>query len=359
MTAVEQLKRRVGPAPIYRRAYRKIDGRTLLFYGYTPHELAPLPGDQLEGVVGSELRYHPLRQTWSVYAAGRNTRTFKPSAASDPLAPSAPGVPQTEIPFEDFELCIFENRFPAFHPAANLTPLQLPGVEAAAATGACEVVVYAPDLTGSLASLGQARRRLILSAWIDRYEALYDAGHAYVLPFENRGDEVGVTLHHPHGQIYALPTIPHPQTAAMQAFEAGYDLSAHLKDWQEDYWIAEAGGIVAFAPPFARFPYEVWLAGLDPVSGPWAFSEDQSDGFAHLLGLITERYDALFGQTMPYMLSLQAAPSGRDGPFQFTAQFYPLLRGPDRVKYFASLEQVTDIYTVDILPADAAKALRA
>jgi len=353
-----QLPRKVATEPVYRRTYQKTDGRHLYIYGYEPHDLDPLDGEQLELLAGGELRYHPLRKTWSVYAAGRNKRTFKPGAAADPLAPSRKGEPQTEIPFEDFELCVFENRFPAFHPNAGSQPERVDGVEQASATGRCEVIVYAPDQTGSLATLGQARRRLILSAWIDRYEALYSEGHAYVLPFENRGDAVGVTLHHPHGQMYALPIVPAPQAAAVSAFDEGYDLAAHLKDWQQDYVIAEAGGIIAFAPPFARFPYEVWLAATDPVSGPWAFSEDQADGFAHLLGLITERYDAFFGETTPYMFSLQAAPYGRDGPFQFTAQFYPLLRAPNRTKYFASLEQVTGVYTVDIMPTDTAKALR-
>ena len=313
---------------------------------------------QLEQLVGGELRYHPLRQTWSVYAAGRNKRTFKPGSAADPLAPSRKDGAQTEIPFEDFELCVFENRFPAFHQDAIDPVSDLAGVERAASKGACEVVVYSPAPTGSLATLGQSRRRLILAAWIDRYERLYTDGHAYVLPFENRGDEVGVTLHHPHGQIYALPFVPHPQQCAQAAFEAGYDLSSHLTNWRSEYAISEAGGVMAFAPPFARFPYEVWLASLDPVSGPWAYSEEQQDGFAHLLGEVTERYDAFFGRPTPYMFSLQAAPYGTDGSFQFTAQFYPLLRAPDRTKYFASLEQVTGVFTVDILPTMTAKALR-
>lgn len=353
-----QLTRAVGHEPVYRRTYLKSDGRHLSLYGYTPHTLAPLAGEQLELLTGSELRFHPLRQTWSVYAAGRNKRTFKPGAAADPLAPSKPGEPQTEIPFEDFELCIFENRFPAFHPSSDLPSTALAGVECTSAPGRCEVIVYAPEPTGSLATLGQARRRLILSAWIDRYEALYAEGHAYVLPFENRGDAVGVTLHHPHGQIYALPVVPQPQLAAAEAFKNGYDLAAHFPAWREDYVIAEAGGIVAFAPPFTRFPYEVWLAAREPVSGPWAFTEEQADGFAHLLGLVTERYDAFFGEVTPYMFSLQAAPHGQDDPFQFTAQFYPLLRAPGRPKYFASLEQVTGVYTVDIMPTETAKALR-
>jgi len=115
---------------------------------------------------------------------------------------------------------------------------------------------------------------------------------------------------------------------------------------------------MAYAPPFARFPYEVWISALAPVSGPWNFDETQSDGFAHLLGDITARYDAFFETDTPYMLTLHAAPHGRDGPFQFSAQFYPLLRAPGRVKYLASVEQSTGVFTVDVMPEQAAKTLR-
>lgn len=361
MTATSEnriLGTRINDKPIHCRSYTKQDGRNLWLYGYEAHSGNVVEGEQPQIVSGSEMRLHPLRNSWSVYASGRNKRTFKPSAADDPLAPTKIGNPHTEIPFTDFQLAVFENRFPAFrkNSASGLPPVE--GVRAEPADGACEVIVYSPEAKGSLASLGQDKRRLILTAWIDRYDQLYKQDFAYVLPFENRGNEVGVTLHHPHGQIYALPVIPEPQLQAATAFSDGYDLAGQLTDWRTDYFIEEAGGIAAFAPPFGRFPYEVWLAPIDPVPGPWAFNETQADGFAHLLGSITQRYDRFFGQETPYMLSLQAAPRGVDQSFQFTAQFYPLLRAPGRVKYFAALEQVTGLFTVDVMPNDAAAALR-
>ncbi|MCR9079695.1 MAG: hypothetical protein NXH78_11410 [Hyphomonadaceae bacterium] len=341
---------------VHRRHHKKTDGRDLFLYGYARHDAQRLPGEDLQSVQGSELRRHPLLGEWSIYAAGRQNRTFKPSAAANPLAPSTPGAPLTEIPFEAFELAVFSNRFPSlFAGAAEPAPSEL---EMHAATGACEVIVYAPEPDGSLATLSQARRRLLVEAWIDRYQAMFAAGAAFVLPFENRGDEVGVTLHHPHGQIYGFPIVPRPQQSAADAFEQGYDLAADVKTWGNDYRIAEAGGLASYAPRFARFPYEVWISALEPVSGPWAFNETQSDGFAHLLGDTVRRYDAYFGRETPCMLSLHAAPYGRDGRFQFTAQFYPLLRAPDRVKYLASVEQATGVFTVDVMPRQAADALR-
>lgn len=307
-------------------------------------------------MAGSELRLHPLRKTWSIYAGARNNRTFKPSAAANPLAPSQLGKPLTEIPFEDFELCVFENRFPSLHESAAEPAKE--SVASAAATGSCEVIVYSPDTQGSLATLGQARRRLILEAWIDRYTDHHSKGCAFVLPFESRGEEVGVTLHHPHGQVYAFPFVPTPQQNAADAFAAKYSLRAKFDSWKTQYGVAEAGGMLAYAPPFARFPYEVWISGFEKRSGPWAFNETEADGFAHLLGDITARYDAFFGRATPYMLTLHASPYGHDNNYEFTAQFYPLLRAPDRVKYLASVEQATGVFTVDVMPEEAAEKLR-
>lgn len=350
------LSRKIDGRDVHRRQHRKSDGRDLLLYGYQPNSLQPVEGEDLQTITGSELRWHPLRGDWSIYAAGRQNRTYKPSAAANPLAPSKPGAPLTEIPFADFELAVFSNRFPSLYPGAP--EIDDAGVEVRAAQGACEVIVYSPDDQGSLATLSQSRRRLLLEAWIDRYTAMFDAGCAFVLPFENRGDEVGVTLHHPHGQIYGFPIIPTPQQYAANAFATGYDLASEVKDWGEPYWVNQAGGLISYAPRYARFPYEIWISAQEPVSGPWAFGDEQSDGFAHLLGDTVRRYDAFFGRQTPYMLSLHAAPYGRDDRYQFTAQFYPLLRAPDRVKYLASVEQATGVFTVDIMPRQAADCLR-
>ncbi len=355
---INTLDSMISGRSVYRRDYRKRDGRDLFLYGYAPHELPALAEDDFEVAKGGELRWHPLRGEWNVYAAHRQNRTFKPSAAEDPLAPSKPGGAPTEIPFTDFELAVFENKFTSLHaqaPSEAANPL----FERARAAGRCDVIVYGPEGTGNLHSIGQAQRRLLVAAWIDRYQALYTAGHKFVFPFENRGDEVGVTLHHPHGQIYAFPFVPRVQQDAAKAFAGGYDLEKALTQIGPDYGIADTGSVMAFCPPFARFPYEVWLAPKIRRPGPWAFNEDEMDGFAHLIGDMTRRYDEFFGRETAYMLSLHAAPLGEEGTFHFTAQFYPLLRGPGRVKYLASVEQSTGAFTVDVMPESAAKILRA
>ncbi len=353
-----ELKQKAAGKPIYKRRFQKADGRDLFMYGYKPHTEAPLPQDNADIAKGGEMRWHPLRREWNVYASHRQNRTYKPASTDNPLAPSSPGQPPTEIPFTDFELAIFENKFTSFHPDAA-SPPAIEGVRTDRAFGRCEVVVYTPEPVGSLATISQDRRRLLIAAWNDRYEALFALGCKYVLPFESRGDEVGVTLHHPHGQIYAFPEAPKPQQAAMQTFADGYDLGADLKRFTTRYGIAEAGGLVALCPPFARFPFESWIAPIEPAPGPWAFTEEALDGFAYLLGELTRRYDAYFQRPTAYMLGLHAAPADAPENFHFTAQFYPILRAPDRVKYLASVEQHTGVMTVDVMPEQAADSLRA
>ena len=159
MSDVTQLPRPVGGSRIYRRDYRKTDGRMLRLYGRTPHTLDAQPESADDIAQGGELRFHPLRSEWNVYAAHRQNRTFKPSAAEDPLAPAAEGRPETEIPFTDFELAIFENKFAAFHPSAK-SACELPGIVSEPALGACDVVVYGPQAEGSLHTIGQDRREV-------------------------------------------------------------------------------------------------------------------------------------------------------------------------------------------------------
>lgn len=357
MTSPIALPRTLGGKPTYLREHRKADGRMVRLYGRGAHDLSPL-GESADPIAqGGEVRFHPLRGEWNVYAAHRQNRTFKPSAADDPLAASVQGGAQTEIPFTDFELAIFENKFAAFHHSAS-TASQLTGINSEPAKGACDVVVYAPDSEGSLHTIGQDRRQVLIAALIDRYEALFAAGCNYVLPFENRGDEVGVTLPHPHGQIYGFERIPQVQQRAIDAFANGYDLAAEIAQCMPGYGLGDEGAVSAFVPRFARFPFEVWLAPMERRAGPWDCSDEELDALAYWLGEITRRYDALFEQPAATMMAFHAAPAGGSKGYHFTVQFYPLLRAKARVKYLASVEQHTGTFTVDVMPEAAVQALR-
>lgn len=352
-----QLVHTVADAPVFRRTIERSDQRHVHLFGYTPNE-HPIVDQLAEDLPrGAELRWHPLRAEWNIYAAHRQNRTFKPAAADNPLAPSKPGHPVTEIPVADFEIAVFDNRFTSLHFAADAAS-EVAGVEIRPARGNCEVIVYGTDANDNLATMGQQRRRLLLAAWMDRYADLFSAGCEYVLPFENRGEDVGVTLHHPHGQIYGFDFVPPAQQRAADAFRDGYSLERCIAGLDPRLAVSEADAMVAYCPPYARFPYEVWVAPRQAHPGPWALDESALDGFANLLGDVAARYDALFGQQTPYMLALHSAPAGHN-EYHFSAQFYPLLRAPGRLKYLASVEQHTGVFTVDVLPETGAAQLRA
>jgi UDPglucose--hexose-1-phosphate uridylyltransferase len=273
------------------------------------------------------------------------------------LCPTRPGGPPTEIPFADFEIAVFENRFPALvdRPPA---PPELPVITAPAG-GACEVVVYTAAHHGNLGTLSPDRRELLLRVWAERYRELYARdGVRFVMPFENRGEVVGVTLHHPHGQIYAYPFVPPLLQAEAAAFHDGRILQGLLEKCAATCIVEQDHATAVIAPLWARFPYEVWVVPRRVHPGPWTFDDDEVGSFARALGRVTQRYDALFNMPLPYVMALHAAPKGAEDRFHFHAEFYPLHRTADRLKYLAGTELGAGAFTVDVLPEDAARVLR-
>ncbi|APD09684.1 MULTISPECIES: galactose-1-phosphate uridylyltransferase [Thermus] len=343
--------------PFFKRHHRKGDGRELILYGLSPLEEAPLPEGEEAFHAAPHLRYHPLRGEWVVYAAHRQERTFLPPKEHCPLCPSREGAFPTEIPFTRFQVAVFENRFPALVASPPPPPAGLP-VPAEAARGRCEVVVYTPLHTGSLATLSEEERLLLAWVWRERYQALYSLpGVRFVMPFENRGEAVGVTLHHPHGQIYAYPFVPpilERESAAFRERPVLQELFPRL----EAYWIDQEEGFLAFVPPFARYPYEVWLAPWERHPGPWTFSDEEMAAFARLLGRVVARYDALFGEPFPYVMAFHAAPLGEERTFHFHVEFYPPKRTQDKLKFLAGTELGAGTFVVDALPEETAKRLR-
>ncbi|HBM87180.1 MAG TPA: galactose-1-phosphate uridylyltransferase, partial [Rhodobiaceae bacterium] len=191
---------------LHTRTVQKSDGRDLTFYGWKEHErpvVADLP--PLEASALPYKRWHPLRHEWVSYAGARQGRTFFPDAASCPLCPAKQdGL--TEIPSDDFEMAVFENRFPAFRLDAGDAEL-VGGDEPA--IGRCEVVVFSADHGGSLGGQSVERIELLFELWARQARQMMDEhGLKCVLPYESRGEEIGVTLHHPHGQIYGFGFVP-------------------------------------------------------------------------------------------------------------------------------------------------------
>lgn len=303
----------------------------------------------------SHRRWHPMRREWVVYSAHRQTRTYKPATTACPLCPMAP---DGEIPVDDFEIAVFDNRFSSLQkdcPKPTFTAG--PGVAVDSAAGNCEVIVYSSDHKATMATLSQDRRELLVKVWAERVKALMQLPEVQcVYPFENRGEEAGVTLHHPHGQIYAFSYLPPVIETMAKSFAEGYDLAKLAASPPHE--VAQTESMTALVPPFARFPYEVWIVPKIFRSSPADLSANEVRDCASLLACVAKKYDTFFGRICPYIMAVYVAPRGAERFFPFHIQFYPLLRAPQKLKFVAGVELGTGSFLVDIMPEAAAQSLR-
>ncbi|HVE49614.1 MAG TPA: galactose-1-phosphate uridylyltransferase [Casimicrobiaceae bacterium] len=350
-------------------ALRKPDGRSLTLYGRRPivgNIRAPSPFPQpLEGA--PHLRWHPLRSEWVTYAAFRQDRTFLPPPEYNPFAVTVDENAPTEVPAGDWDIAVFDNRFPAL----DLERYDAPSlyVPTRPADGRCEVVVFSQDVKGSLAALPLDHIELLIEVWADRSARLGAIdGIRYVLPFENRGAEVGVTLHHPHGQIYAYPLVP-PIPARMQAAaDAYHDANGRgvLHDMVRDEiasgqrMIYHGEHAVAFVPVCARYPYEVWVAPIEPAPDFPALSHAQVRDLARALKIVLLKYEGLWQRPFPYLMAWYQAPTdGRPHPeAHLHAEFYPPYRTPSKLKFLAGTEIAAGLFAMDVLPEEKARELQ-
>ena len=205
-------------AGVVRTSRTMNDGRTIRYYdtaGQTRTAKDLRPEEDQPGI--GELRLDPLVNEWVAMAAHRQGRIFLPPKELCPLCPTT-GELLTEIPENDFEVVVFDNRSPSLRPPAGdfaLPDLVGTDTDEGAAAGKCEVICFTADHGGSFKLLSPQRVRTLLEAWRDRTAELSTLPYiAHIAPFENRGEEVGVTLNHPHGQIYAYSYVP-PKVARM------------------------------------------------------------------------------------------------------------------------------------------------
>jgi UDPglucose--hexose-1-phosphate uridylyltransferase len=347
----------------------KPDGRKLTLYSNQPIPaglVAPSPFPDPQHA-NPHLRWHPLRGEWVTYAAFRQNRTYQPPPQYNPLAPTTDPQHPTEMPAGDYEIAVFDNRFPSLalesHDPPTLT------VPTAPANGHCEVVVFTQDPQASLSHLPLSRIELLLQVWGDRTTRIGGRNHIqYVLPFENRGAEVGVTLHHPHGQIYSYPFVP-PVPARQLAQEREYYLqhgSSLLCDLARDEALDgkrvlyRDDNAIAFVPPCARYPYEVWVMPTGPCKDFAALTPPQRESLARALKTVLLKYDKLWDRPFPYLMAWYQAPTdGADHPeTQLHCQFYPPYRTRDRLKYLAGTELAAGMFAMDVLPETTAYELQ-
>jgi UDPglucose--hexose-1-phosphate uridylyltransferase len=349
-----------------KRAAHLADGRELFYFDdadtalgrerrIDERPLAPRPAT-------ATMRQDVLTGDWISIAATRQNRVVLPPAEADPLAPQTPGNP-SEIP-DRYDVAVFENRSPSFGPGHGVAEVDGIGFDRTAPSyGRCEVVCFSPETTGSLATQTRSRARTVIEAWADRTAALSAIeGVEQVFPFENRGEAIGVTLHHPHGQIYAYPYVtPRMQRTLAAADAVAGDLFGQVLERER------AGGRVvlagehwtAYVPFAARWPLEVHLAPHRAVPDFAATSDAERDELAPLYLRLLRGIDALYDTPTPYIAGWHQAPVriGRD-KVRLHLELTSPRRAADKLKYLAGSEAAMGAWIGDVVPEEQAARIR-
>jgi UDPglucose--hexose-1-phosphate uridylyltransferase len=345
------------------------DGRELIYFDEGDaadrgqpdrRELPPPPP-------ASEIRYDPILDEWVAIAAHRQSRTYLPPSDECPLCPSTP-TRSTEIPAYDYDVAVFENRFPSFsHRRGAIDPPHLPGLtDTRPGYGRCEVVCFTSDHNASFASLTPSRVRLVVEAWADRTAELNTLPDVeQVFCFENRGEAIGVTLSHPHGQIYAYPFVT-PRTRrtieSARRHTSGNlfaDVLAAERAVAERV-VASNEHWTAFVPTWARWPYEIHVYPHRHVPDLPALSNEERDAFGPVYLEVLRRLDGLFGIRMPYIAGWHQAPVRVDRDLSYLhLQVFSIQRAPGKLKYLAGSESGMGVFVNDVRPEQAAEQLRA
>ncbi|MGZ0712519.1 galactose-1-phosphate uridylyltransferase (plasmid) [Coraliomargarita sp. W4R53] len=368
-------------AGVVKRPTLLADGRDLIYYddpnttlgaerGIDTRELSPRPAT-------ATMRRDVLTGDWISVAASRQNRAFMPPAEFDPLAPQTATNP-SEIPSR-YDVAVFENKSPSFGPALAVAhdavpagedaPQSLEDLDAAGlgrtrtSIGRCEVVCFSPEHEGSFGTLTPTRARTVIEAWADRTAALSAMpGVQQVFPFENRGEAIGVTLAHPHGQIYSYPYIT-PRTASLlrQIDTEGPDLFARILEFEQasERMIIAGEHWSAFVPFAARWPVEVHLLPHRHVAD---FSETNDAERAELAPLylrLLRGIDALYDTPTPYIAAWHQAPvnRGRD-TVRMHLEITSPRRATDKLKFLAGSEAAMGAWIGDIPPETSAARLR-
>jgi UDPglucose--hexose-1-phosphate uridylyltransferase len=287
-----------------------------------------------------------------------------------PLCPTT-GELLTEIPDSNYEVVVFDNKNPSLRSPEGdwaLPDLIGPGTDTGTAAGKCEVVCFTDNHGGSFKDLSERQVRTLLEAWKDRTEELSKVSYIrHIAPFENRGEEVGVTLAHPHSQIYAYSYIP-PRVEKMLTVAKRYkDLTGkvlfddvvarEIRD--QERIIAQNEHWVAFVPYAARYSFEIHVAPLSPVADLAGLSEAQSDSFPAIALEVTKRLDGVFNIPMAYIATWHQAPvrEGRD-LLRLHWQVTSVRRAPGKLKYLAGSESTMGAFIMDLRPEQSAKQMR-
>jgi UDPglucose--hexose-1-phosphate uridylyltransferase len=355
-----------------KREARLSDGRDLIYFDDANSKL---PAERkvdarpfAERPAVAEMRLDSLTGEWISVAAARHNRAFLPPAHLCPLCPTT-DENLSELP-DVFDVAVFENKSPSFGP--DLAEVDdenyavVPNLELGskrASIGRCEVVVFSPEHLGSLSSQPVSRVRTIIDAWADRTEHLSAMpGIRQVFPFENRGQEIGVTLHHPHGQIYSYPYVTPRTQKLLASIEAyGPSLFADTLAFEQagERVLIKGEHFTAYVPFAGRWPIEIHLLPHRHVQNLAELTDAERDELAGTYSRLLKALDTVYETPTPYISAWHQAPLVAGGEnVRLQLQITSPRRAADKLKYLAGSESAMGAFIADFPPEVTAEMLR-
>lgn len=369
-------------AGVVKRPTRLADGRELIYFDDADTTLGPERSVDTRTLdprpATATMRQDILTGDWITVASNRQNRAFLPPAHLDPLAPQTPTNP-SEIPSR-YDVAVFENKSPSFGPALDVATTDAPAASdpprddddlehlglgrTRTSVGRCEVVCFSPEHEGSFGTLSRTRARTVIEAWADRTAALSALpGIRQVFPFENRGQEIGVTLPHPHGQIYAYPYVtPRTQRLLDTVTRTSPDIFARILEFERagERVVLRGEHWTAFVPFAARWPIEVHVLPHRHVADLAETTDAERDELAPFYLRLLRGIDALYETPTPYIAAWHQAPVGRlRDSVRLNLQITSPRRAADKLKYLAGSESAMGAWIGDITPESQAERLRA
>ncbi|MBN2852802.1 MAG: galactose-1-phosphate uridylyltransferase [Clostridia bacterium] len=312
----------------------------------------------------AELRWNPLIKDWVMIASHRQDRPQMPKNWC-PFCIGSGKVPDT------YDVYMYENDFPAL----SQTPPFPDDVEtslfkAEKAYGKCEVILYSPEHTTTLPSLSVSHVRKLVDLWVERYiEIQKDTKIKFIFIFENRGEAVGVTMPHPHGQIYGYPFIPKKIELELSSCKEHFEMNdtcliCDINQAEIDFEkriIFSDEYFVVYLPFYSEYPYGVHIVPLRHVGNIAAFSDEEKQSFARILRDTVGMLDCLFDFAFPYMMCMYQSPvNGEDTAsyYHFHVEFFPPMRSENKIKFNASSETGAWAHCNTTAPEEKAAELR-
>jgi UDPglucose--hexose-1-phosphate uridylyltransferase len=352
---------------LHKFEWRKPDGRLWVQYSRTPFPADFKPTDnglsRPETWTAPQLRWNSMRGEFVSISASRQDRPFLPPREYCPLCPAkeqpdgktfATEVPQSA---QLYSWAVFENMFPGLSQTEHQH------------TGRCEVVLYSPNHDSTLAQESLAQIEGLIAVWQDRCsEIAKDEKIEFIFPFENKGTEIGVTLHHPHGQIYSFNHVPPFVLAEHKMAEEHHNRTGEclicsmsneeIRDSRRIVFSTET--IIAYVPFAARYPYEVHITSRAHRPLLQQLTSAERRDLALTLKTVLLKYDKLFSRPMPYIMAHhQARARDHQCPsYHWHIELYPPYRSAQKLKYLAGVESGTGFFINDTFPEEKADELR-